>query len=789
MSAVADQASGFSAREYLHNVVLRWRIQHLSGGLLVTGPAQIDANVMSLRVLFTETNYMIDNYQREYAWSRDDVQILIDDLWEGFEGQDGGRPAETFFLGPFVYVQHDQTSRWLVDGQQRFTTLHLILLHLHRIAQQCDEPDTAAKLYNLVYGYTRHNRPRRFRIDINERRPALEALRDGKQFTITGKTLSVQNLWQRGEQLRGLLEERIDSENCARFVDWMLDQVVMVAITAPDRPSGYRIFESMNDRGARLTPVDLLKSHLMSKVGDAEDEAAELNNKWRTMLADLTAAGDGDPDTPRTFLKAALLAHWARPGTGDARIIDTALHLWVKENPAPIGLDRRGGYFRFMDMLIRLASHYAMFLRAARSVDHKNRVQSIYFNHANGLNNQMALLMAAVQPGDSVAEARSKASLAANFLDLTFVTRALADEPTDARQFQDMINEVIPQLRRSRTMAEVTSILAQHLPENDPFMDVPTFGMRGTNYRQVKYLLARLTAYVESGCKVDVGAEHYLHSPYPWQVEHVFANHPERYSAEIPDPVTFRSLRARLGVLLLLPSSDNASFNDAPYDEKIGYYSRHNRLAAILDPTSQRRNPSVRNFVTKNGLGTLFHGFGDHPEMMVVVESRGLLYQELCRQVWSAEAVGLPVPKTELQPKIQTQPEMAALSQAAVPARPTTAQATKAAAPRKTSSGPPTQISKLVQAKVLSPETKLQGTHHGTTYTAHIDADGRIRLASGDHYRKPDDAARIAVGIKNISGMAFWHVDDNNGQQVSLKDVFTQAQKNGRLPAAKSGRR
>jgi uncharacterized protein with ParB-like and HNH nuclease domain len=263
---------------------------------------------MSLRLLFTDTNYLIDNYQREYAWSQDDVQILIDDLWEGFEGHNG-RPAETFFLGPFVYVQHDQTSRWLVDGQQRFTTLHLILLHLHRIAQQCDEPDTAAKLYNLVYGYTRHNRPRRFRIDINERRPALEALRDGKKFTITGKTLSVRNLWQRGEQLRGLLEERIDSENCARFVDWMLDQVVMVAITAPDRPSGYRIFESMNDRGARLTPVDLLKSHLMSKVGDAEDEAAELNNKWRTMLADLTAAGDDDPDTPRIFLKAALLAH------------------------------------------------------------------------------------------------------------------------------------------------------------------------------------------------------------------------------------------------------------------------------------------------------------------------------------------------------------------------------------------------------------------------------------------------------------------------------------------------
>jgi len=754
----------------------------------VTDAVQIGANVRSLRRLFTDTNYLIDNYQREYAWSQDDVQILIDDLWEGFEGQNG-RPAETFFLGPFVYVQQDQASRWLVDGQQRFTTLHLILLHLHLIAQQCDEPDTAAKLFNLVYGYTRHNRPRRFRIDINERRPALEALRDGKQFTITGKTLSVRNLWQRGEQIRGLLEERIDSENCARFVDWILDQVVMVAIQAPDRPSGYRIFESMNDRGARLTPVDLLKSHLMSKVGDAEDEATELNDKWRTMLANLTAAGNDDPDTPRIFLKAVLLAHWAKPGTADARTIDTALHLWVKENPTLIGLDLHAGYFRFMDTLIKLANHYAMFLRATRSVDHKNGAQSIYFNHANGLNNQMALLLAAVQPRDSVAEARSKASLAANFLDLMFVAQALADEPTDARQFQDLINDLIPQLRQAQTMAEVASVLTRQLPDNDPFAGVPVFGMRGTNYRQVKYLLARLTAYVESGCKVDLGAEHYLDSPYPWQVEHVFANHPERYSAEIPDPDTFRSLRARLGVLLLLPSPDNASFNDAPYDEKISYYSRHNRLAAILDPNSQRRNPSVRNFVTKNDLGSLFHSFGDHPEMTDVVDSRGLLYQELCRQVWSAEAVGLPVPRTKREPKTETQPEIAAVSQAAVTASETTAQPEKPAAPMKTSGGALTQISKLVRANVLSPETKLRGTYRGTTYTAHIDADGHIRLPSGDHYRKPDDAARIAVGIKNISGMAFWHVDDLNGPPTSLKDVFTRAQRNGQLPTPKPGRR
>jgi hypothetical protein len=175
--------------------------------------------------------------------------------------------------------------------------------------------------------------------------------------------------------------------------------------------------------------------------------------------------------------------------------------------------------------------------------------------------------------------------------------------------------------------------------------------------------------------------------------------------------------------------------------------------------------------------------------MTAVVDSRGLLYQELCRQVWSAEAVGIPVPKATAQPKIQTQPEMSAPSQPAATTRETAGQSKETAAPVRSSGGTPTQVSKLVRANVLSSETKLKGTYRGTTYTAYIDDAGHIRLPSGDHYRKPDDAARMAVGIKNISGMAFWHVDEFNGQQVSLKDVFTQAQRNGQLATPKSGRR
>src|SRR4051794_5800186 len=93
----------------------------------------ISGKVFNLKELFENYFYQIEYYQREYAWSAEDVRTLIDDLFLAFEDdwQDGRRRrraygVDRFFLGPFVYVDETKGVRFLVDGQQRFTTLHLL---------------------------------------------------------------------------------------------------------------------------------------------------------------------------------------------------------------------------------------------------------------------------------------------------------------------------------------------------------------------------------------------------------------------------------------------------------------------------------------------------------------------------------------------------------------------------------------------------------------------------------------------------------------------------------------
>jgi hypothetical protein len=144
-----------------------------------------------------------------------------------------------------------------------------------------------------------------FRLDIPERQEALEALFRERPYELPPQaSLSVRNLHERSRQIADLLEARLEAERCPLFVDWLLSKVVLVGIRAASRDSGFRIFESMNDRGARLTPVDLVKSFLLA---NARRDEEKLNEQWRHMLAELTSVRD-DRDAPRTFLKAALLA-------------------------------------------------------------------------------------------------------------------------------------------------------------------------------------------------------------------------------------------------------------------------------------------------------------------------------------------------------------------------------------------------------------------------------------------------------------------------------------------------
>jgi hypothetical protein len=199
----------------------------------------IEGKAFILQDLFELWSYDIDCYQREFAWSADDVRTLIDDLVTQFQlakrdprTRQGMRHADPYFLGPFVYHDVRPGIRFLVDGQQRFTILHPVFIHLYRQAQALGRRDTEDNL-NRVIRFAIPGGDWHFRIDIEERRKALQSWYLGHEFQPdVGASLSLRNLAARSDELGELLEAQLEAGDLSRFVEWLLARVILVGTSS-----------------------------------------------------------------------------------------------------------------------------------------------------------------------------------------------------------------------------------------------------------------------------------------------------------------------------------------------------------------------------------------------------------------------------------------------------------------------------------------------------------------------------------------------------------------------------
>lgn len=118
-----------------------------------------------------------------------------------------------------------------------------------------------------------------------------------------------------------------------------------------------------------------------------------------------------------------------------------------------------------------------------------------------------------------------------------------------------------------------------------------------------------------------------------YEIEHIWADHPERHADEFAHPSEFAEYRNRIGGLLLLPKSFNASYGDLPYAEKREHYLAQNLLARSLHEQANDHNPGFRRFREETGLP-----FQAHPEFKKSdLDARQTLYQLLAERIWNLD--------------------------------------------------------------------------------------------------------------------------------------------------------
>lgn len=250
----------------------------------------LTAGEYALRKIFSsDYEFTIPDYQRPYAWGKEQALQLLDDL-EGALGRDTDEP---YFLGSIVLVKAGSDPRAeVIDGQQRLTTLSILFAALRDLTANSKLAAELAKVVvepgEILAGtqakprLTLRKRDANFFADRVQAEGATEdlvALDDAHLKTDAQKAI---------RDNTAALRERLavwPDDKLQRLAAMLGTRTFLVVVSTPDLNSAHRIFSVMNARGLDLTPSDIFKSKV---IGDVTDEdAAEYADKWEQEEVDL----------------------------------------------------------------------------------------------------------------------------------------------------------------------------------------------------------------------------------------------------------------------------------------------------------------------------------------------------------------------------------------------------------------------------------------------------------------------------------------------------------------------
>jgi hypothetical protein len=233
--------------------------------------------------------FYIPSYQRPYAWTTEQTSELLDDLIAAWgEAVDAGSAAP-YFLGSIVLIKDPQKPQAdVVDGQQRLTTLTILLSVLRDLAA----PNIATAIHNYIcqIGDPIAGTSDTFRLRLRDR--DADFFRDTIQ--LAGTTIALPDSRQ-FEDSRGRIVENATfirhrlldfSEDWRRSLTMYIAQrCYLVVVTASDQDSAFRIFSVLNSRGLDLSPSDILKAELIGGLPPAKQPA--YTNQWEDIEEEL----------------------------------------------------------------------------------------------------------------------------------------------------------------------------------------------------------------------------------------------------------------------------------------------------------------------------------------------------------------------------------------------------------------------------------------------------------------------------------------------------------------------
>ncbi|OYU79899.1 MAG: hypothetical protein CFE23_11630 [Flavobacterium sp. BFFFF1] len=601
----------------------------------------IQANARKLFEML-QNKYIVDYFQREYKWEYKHIEQLLIDLEASFLSNyesgdlisDVAARYNSYYLGPVVICEKGN-NRSIVDGQQRLTSITLLLIYLNNLQKNSIDPEDITSLI-----YSRKSGRRSYNIEVPDRTKILDALFNNQIYDLTEESdESIRNMYDRYSDIENIFSDELKSDKLPLFIEWLKEKVVFVEILAFTDENAYTIFETMNDRGLNLTPTEMLKGYLLTHLKEA-DKIEELNNIWKEKISNLHKYS---PQEDLEFIRAWFRSQYADSirsasrgaENEDFEKIGTRFHTWVKDNHKRIGLTNSNAYYYFIKGDFEFYSTIYERIKYYEN-NYTDELETLYLTSYYGIASSLSypLLMSAINKLDDEETIVSKLKAVSKFIDILIITRAV-NYKSNAQSFLRYIIYTLVKDIRNKSLSELKTILKERIQSSkETFLELEDFTYNNGNRKFIHYLLARCHLFIERQVFENKDLEmsdlmaarkynRYVLTPVIWEYY--------KYSKHFENEESFYLTEKKIGNFVLIPNPVSIEFMGVTSTSKINKLRKEDNLNKIIIPkVYEAVDPD-------NFLRTL--GFLPFLDFKQGIEERTIALHNLIREIWSVERI------------------------------------------------------------------------------------------------------------------------------------------------------
>lgn len=618
--------------------------------------AYITPSTLSLKTCF-QSQYSLPYFQRDYKWENRHFLEMLNDIQSAFllayEPTHGRRDVSTYppyFLGSIITSTEADGKRPLIDGQQRITSIFILLAFLDRHIKDNAIQDTLP-LDNFIgsrsYGELDFNiefTPERREIFTkysNEEKALSDALDeiDGLQNLSDSDKRIIEAIKSVEDNLDPTIKEKLNY-----FIDYLMEKVLLIDISVSSESEAHRVFVTMNDRGLRLGAIELLKGFLLSRISSAED-SQECHRQWVSTMSTLR---NNDPEGDSLFIRNLLRAKWANTirgktkgdEAGDFDKINDAYHRWFEDNIDTIGLRNSDDFYNFANNDVpAYADICATIFNAEKS--YSADYADVYYNGVRKFSFQTMIILSAVCISDSRDIRKKKIQLVSKFIDLILTSRIVTRKANTYDNLKDISFALVKDVRNKTYPELLTYVQSEWGKYHSQLDKVPEMYYENKSRSEMLYILARIASFLEAEINITnkVGFDIYMQRDKggkTFDIEHIYrsvidqTNLPSSALGFTSD-AEYNQKRNLIGGLILLPRSRNRSLSDNAYIDKKGVYSGENILCQSLCAGFYQNNPDLVRF-SGSYTGIVLK---DYPDFLATsITERGELYRVISHEIW-----------------------------------------------------------------------------------------------------------------------------------------------------------